>query len=280
MLKGGFSMDNESGSRILIADDVRVNSMILSSLLASRGVSSDLAQSAAECIELCRNNLYDLILLDQHLPDLSGVETLIHLKKVFEELGREVPVICHTANNSDNDNILYKTAGFSEVLIKPIDPEELSQIIMTCLPEGTGNKNDEPADNDDMQKELDLLPDWLRQIPDIDPKSGLDHCETAEDYIDVLSVFYSSIPEKSAQIEDFFKNKDYGMYALRLHSLKSIAGLMGADKLADLAASLEQAAKHNNHRLIREKHMALITQYRAFLNSLAPLSEDGTDEDV
>jgi HPt (histidine-containing phosphotransfer) domain-containing protein len=214
------------------------------------------------------------------LPDLSGVDTFIHLKKVFSELGKEVPVICHTADKSDESSLLYQTAGFSGVLFKPIDPVELSRIIMTWLPEGKEGRISEPGDTADTQKELDLLPDWLRQIPELNPEAGIDHCETAEDYIDALWVFYSSISEKLAEIEDFFKKKDYGMYALRLHSLKSIAGLIGADILADLAASLEKAGKRNDQRLIREKHMAFITQYRAFLNSLAPLSEGRTDEDV
>lgn len=273
-------MDTGSGSRVLIADDMRVNRMILASLLASNGVASDLAQSGAECIELCRTNLYDLILLDQHLTDLSGVDTFFHLKKIFSELGKEIPVICHTAENSDEKKLLYQTAGFAGVLIKPMDPAKLSRILMTWLPEGKEGGITALSDRTDIQKEPELLPDWLRQVPELDPESGLDHCETAEDYIGALTVFYSSISEKSAEIEDFYKKKDYGMYSLRLHSLKSTAGLIGADKLADLASCLEQAGKHNNLRLIREKHMTLITQYRAFFNSLAPLSEDRTDEDA
>ena len=267
-------MDNGSGSRVLIVDDMRVNRMILASLLASAGVFPDLASSGTECIEMCRNNPYDLILLDQHMPVLSGTDTLLHLRKVFDELGKEIPVICQTADNSEESGILYKTAGFSGVLIKPVDPVELARIILNFLPEGKEGRISELSEKADIQKELGLLPDWLGQVPDLDPVSGIDHCETAEDYIDVLTVFYSSISDKSDMLEDHYRNKNYRMYALMLHSLKSIAGIIGACKLAGLAALLEQAGKRNDHRLIRERHMALITQYRAFLNSLAPLAED------
>ena len=267
-------MDNGSGSRVLIVDDMRVNRMILASLLASAGVFPDLASSGTECIEMCRNNPYDLILLDQHMPVLSGTDTLLHLRKVFDELGKEIPVICQTADNSEESGILYKTAGFSGVLIKPVDPVELARTILNFLPEGKEGRISELSEKADIQKELGLLPDWLGQVPDLDPVSGIDHCETAEDYIDVLTVFYSSISDKSDMLEDHYRNKNYRMYALMLHSLKSIAGIIGACKLAGLAALLEQAGKRNDHRLIRERHMALITQYRAFLNSLAPLAED------
>ena len=267
-------MDNRSGSRVLIVDDMRVNRMILASLLASAGVLSDLASSGTECIEMCRNNPYDLILLDQHMPGLSGTDTLFHLRKVFDELGKEIPVICQTADNSEESGMLYKTAGFSDVLIKPVDPDELARFIINRLPEGKEGNASELVVKADIQKELGLLPDWLRQVPDLDPGSGIEHCETAEDYIDALTVFYSSISDKSAMLEDHYRNKNYRMYALILHSLKSIAGIIGACKLADLAALLEQAGKHNNHRLIRERHLALISQYRAFLKSLAPLAED------
>ena len=47
-------MDAKSQSRVLIVDDMRVNRMILSSLLVSNGVAADLAESGEECLELCR----------------------------------------------------------------------------------------------------------------------------------------------------------------------------------------------------------------------------------
>lgn len=107
---------------VLIVDDMRVNRTILSSLLASSGIASDLATSGRECLDLCRENDYDLILLDHRMPDMDGVDTLVLLKELFREKGQETPVICHTTEDARDNINLYKAAGFVEVLIKPIQP--------------------------------------------------------------------------------------------------------------------------------------------------------------
>ena len=86
-------MDTKPQSRVLIVDDMRVNRMILSSLLASNGVMADLAESGEECLKLCRENQYDLILLDHRMPGIDGVDTFVRLKEIFKEQGREVPVV-------------------------------------------------------------------------------------------------------------------------------------------------------------------------------------------
>ena len=115
--------------RVLIVDDMAINRIILASLLASNGIDSDLAESGPECIRLCEERDYDLILLDHRMPDVDGVETLIRLKELFAARGKDVPVIAHTTEEARNNINLYKAAGFADVFFKPIQPQELSDIL-------------------------------------------------------------------------------------------------------------------------------------------------------
>lgn len=266
-------MDDHSRSRVLIVDDMRVNRLILSSLLSSGGIDSDLAEGGAECLKLCRDNKYDLILLDHRMPDLDGVETLVRLKQIFTETGREVPVVCHTTEDASRNINLYKAAGFADVLIKPIEPGELSKILMTYLPEGkdvqkTGSEADEK-----LSQEISKLPDWLKKVPGINIGSGIRHCETAEDYLDALSVFAGSIEKKASEIEKYQKEENYGMYVLRVHSLKSMAAVIGADELSDDAAKLEDAGHHEDFELIGRETAKLVDDYRKYVEYLAPLND-------
>ena len=112
---------NNNASRVLIIDDLSVNRMILSSLLTSRGVVSEQADSGFKCLEMVKAKDYDLILLDHRMPDIDGVDTLVQLKGIFREKGRSIPVICHTTEEGRKNINLYKAAGFSDVLIKPVD---------------------------------------------------------------------------------------------------------------------------------------------------------------
>ena len=74
---------NNNASRVLIIDDLSVNRMILSSLLASRGVVSEQADSGFKCLEMVKAKDYDLILLDHRMPDMDGVDTLVQLKGIY-----------------------------------------------------------------------------------------------------------------------------------------------------------------------------------------------------
>ena len=281
---------NNNSPRVLIIDDMPVNRMILSSLLASGGVISDQGDGGLMCLDMVRDNDYDLILLDHRMPEPDGVDTLIQLKEIFKEKGRDIPVICHTTEEGRKNINLYKAAGFSDVLIKPVDPKQLSEVIMTYLPDIRDSiKPDEPVmagiqkepkplpEDEEIKDELDKLPLWLKIVPHIDLDAGIKNCGSAEDYVDALYVFHSSINEKSDEIELYAGNGDWTMYRLAVHSLKSMARLVGARTLGAIAADLEEKAADESYEGIKDKNKDLLFEYRRFSKLLEPLK---ADEDI
>ena len=261
-------------SRVLIVDDMQINRIVLASLLATQGIMSDQAESGADCLSLCEKNEYDLILLDHRMPDMDGAETLMKLKELFASGKREIPVICHTTEEGRDNVNLYKAAGFADVLIKPIDPAEFFQVLMTYLsddkefpdPELTPASTEELEEDipEDPREEIEKLPLWLKLVPQIDLVSGIANCGSADDYLDALYVFYSSIDEKSKELEHFLHYEDWTMYALRIHSLKSVARLVGAKKLADKAAELESNTRSEKYPPVRKDTPDFMRAYREF----------------
>ncbi len=237
-------MENQA-SRVLIVDDMPINRLVLSSLLGAHGVVSDQVESGKECIELCEKTDYDLILLDHRMPDLDGVDTLMRLREIFAARGMEIPVVCHTTEDGRKNINLYKAAGFADVLIKPVDPGEMYEVLMKYLPaEGMIQEAEVPgvfdtfekgsegeAGTESINKEAERLPDWLMLVPDLDPCAGVTNCGSAEDYLDALYIFHSSIREKADDLQDFLDEDDGTMFELRIHSLKSMAFIVGAKKL-------------------------------------------------
>ena len=276
-----------NSAHVLIIDDMPVNRMILSSLLASRGVVSDQAEGGLMCLDMVRANDYDLILLDHRMPDMDGVDTLVQLKGIFREKGRSIPVICHTTEEGRKNINLYKAAGFADVLIKPVDPEQISEMIMTYLPDiSDPSKQEESAksstqndlklslNDDEAKDELDKLPLWLKIVPHIDLDAGIKSCGSAEDYIDALYVFRSSIDEKADEIELHAGNSDWTMFRLAVHSLKSMSRLVGARTLSVMAQELEGKADNKDYKGIKERLNELLLEYRRFNKLLEPLTED------
>ncbi|HAG69077.1 MAG TPA: hypothetical protein DCL38_03800 [Lachnospiraceae bacterium] len=285
--EGNILMENGI-SQVLIVDDMMINRMILSSLLSAGGVASDQAENGRECLEMCKKKDYDLILLDHRMPEPDGVDTFVALKEIFKKRGRSVPVICHTTDEGRKNINLYKAAGFSDVLIKPIEPEQLSEVLLTWLPRrkerppmntlsGTAaEKTGKAPGETDISRELDLLPGWLKTVPHIDLVSGITNCGSAEDYVDALYIFHSSISEKAADIRTYLENEDRTMFRLTVHSLKSMSGLIGARALREKAAFLETCAGNGDLKGMREETPGLLSSYLAFSELLSPvLKEEG-----
>ncbi|MCR5404081.1 MAG: response regulator [Butyrivibrio sp.] len=280
----------KKASRVLIVDDMPINRMILSSMLATNGVLSDQAQSGQECLELCEKTNYDLILMDHRMPEMDGVDTFIKLKELFAARGRDIPVICHTTAEGHRNINLYKAAGFSDVLIKPIDPGLLSKVLLTYLPEdeyyednaapteeemtiSDNQKSDSEADTSD-RDELDLLPLWLKTVPHIDLVAGIANCGTAEDYVDALQIFQSSVKDKSEELEKLFVAEDWSTIGLRVHSLKSMARLVGARRLAEGAALLEEAASNKDYTFIKRELPSFLASYNNLYKILSPIEKE------
>lgn len=264
--------------KVLIVDDMKVNRMILSSMLSSYGIGSDSVESGTECIKAVLEYDYDLILLDHRMPDIDGVDTLIQLKKIFKGRGRDIPVICHTGSDARNNLNLYKAAGFKDVIFKPIEPKEMLRVILRYLPEDILSSADLLIDSDSpISTELAKLPAWLKSNNELDISAGLTRCETADDYMKALMVFYSSIDEKAAEIERFIEEDNIDDYVLRVHSLKSMARLIGADSLSIMASDLEQAGKERDLSLIKASSPLLLKGYRSLKEHLAPLEDKAKD---
>ena len=271
-------------SRVLVVDDMPINRVVLLSLLATHGVLADQAESGMECLSLCEENAYDLILLDHRMPDMDGVDTLVRLKELFQEKGREIPVICHTTDEGRQNVNLYKAAGFRDVLIKPIDPGELFNVLMMYLPDEEEAEEEDPFEaaadqpeyspftEESAMEEIEKLPMWLKVVPHIDLVQGITNCGSAEDYLDALYIFYSSIEEKAGEFEQFLSAEDWTMYALRIHSLKSMARLIGARKLGEDAVFLEEASRAERINDVRMRTTAFLQSYRRFAETLAPIA--------
>lgn len=117
--------------KILIVDDNLLNLKVAKRLLEKYHLNITMATSGFECIDLiASNNKYDLILLDDMMPKLSGVDTLHRLKenKLFN-----MPVVCLTANAIEGMKDNYLKEGFDDYLAKPIDRIELNRVLHTYL---------------------------------------------------------------------------------------------------------------------------------------------------
>jgi signal transduction histidine kinase len=110
-----------SGKRILVAEDVEINQIVLSSLLEDTKIEIDFAGNGIEAIEKYEANpdRYSLILMDIHMPKMDGYETTKRLR----EMGVEIPIIAVTANVFKEDVEKCLEYGMNDHISKPFNIE-------------------------------------------------------------------------------------------------------------------------------------------------------------
>ena len=123
---------NYNGSKILIVDDNKLNLKVADKILKIYNTSNILVESGVEAIDLIKNgNKFDLILMDDMMPRMSGVETLQKIKVEIPEF--DIPVIALTANALTGMREKYLADGFNDYLAKPINKDELNRVINEYL---------------------------------------------------------------------------------------------------------------------------------------------------
>ncbi len=111
-----------------------MNLTVATALLKDTLVQIDTAGDGEEALRLAQSNAYDLILMDQRMPKMDGVEALHRLRAQEDSLNRDTPVICLTADAVIGAKERYMAEGFTDYLAKPIDSQALEQMMLRCLP--------------------------------------------------------------------------------------------------------------------------------------------------
>jgi two-component system sensor histidine kinase/response regulator len=119
---------NRSEYKILIVDDVVSNVLLLKILLTNEKFQVCTANNGNGCIEMSKKEHPDLILLDVMMPDISGFDTAVILKKDDET--KDIPIIFLTALNTPSDLVHGFQVGANDFLTKPFNKEELVMRVM------------------------------------------------------------------------------------------------------------------------------------------------------
>lgn len=114
-----------SGLHVLVVEDNKINQVITKKMLNKKEISCDIANNGNEAIDLAKNNTYDAILMDIHMPGISGEEATRQIRK-FDQ---DIPIIALTAISLDDSLESFYQAGCNDVVTKPFKPEVFYQKI-------------------------------------------------------------------------------------------------------------------------------------------------------
>lgn len=131
------SLQDSTQKQILLVEDVEINQQVVLGLLEEQHHQVIIAEDGIKALELGRQQRFDLILMDMHLPGLSGLEVSARLKNDPDCINNDTRIIALTASVRPEDIHNYLEAGISSVIAKPVHKEQLLQAITgdSTLPE-------------------------------------------------------------------------------------------------------------------------------------------------
>lgn len=111
--------------KILVVDDNRMNLKLAEKIFKKMGHKPHLVDSGFACLEKLKSEIFDIIFMDMQMPEMSGPETTVALRKQ----GIKTPVVALTANAFESDRALCLQSGMDDFITKPLRREELYQAI-------------------------------------------------------------------------------------------------------------------------------------------------------
>lgn len=117
--------------RVLIVEDDNISRYMLTEMCDALGFDFETAGTGAECIALLARDpvRFSTVLMDLHMPSVSGLDALAHIRASTAEALRGIPVIAITADETWHDRAACEAAGFDGVLPKPISLANLKRVL-------------------------------------------------------------------------------------------------------------------------------------------------------
>jgi PAS domain S-box-containing protein len=225
-------------ARVLLVEDNQVNQQIALELLRSRGIAVDVAANGIEALAMLREGgpqAYDLVLMDLEMPQLDGHAATVELRRDarFDKL----PIVAMTAHALAEIRERCLREGMQDYITKPVEPEKLyatlarwiGQGVPPPLPAADAGVSDGPT-----------LP-GLSNLSGIDSAYGLRHVAgNVALYVQLLDRFRAAQRDAGAEIRADYEAGRLREAAARAHTLRGVAGNIGARELQTLAQAVEE----------------------------------------
>jgi two-component system sensor histidine kinase/response regulator len=216
-------------------EDNKINQVVAMGHLEDAELFVDLAENGEVAVGKVRDNDYDVVLMDVQMPVMDGIEAtrVIRSDPRFQTL----PIIAMTASVLVSDRELCRNAGMNDHIAKPIDPNQLFDILLRWIGR-TGGSVKTALKGDPMSP-------GVLSIAGIDTERGLKLTgDKLERYESLLREFAKQEAGAVDQMRTALAAGDAATAQRGAHSLKGAAGTLGATALSEAAAKAETAIKN------------------------------------
>ena len=237
------------GARILLAEDNDINQQIAVELLEGAGATVKIANNGREAVETLSNGPqpppFDMVLMDLQMPEMDGYQATAKLRS--DARFGALPIIAMTAHATIEERQRCLAAGMVDHISKPIDPALLYEIVGRVYksakpsPVAAGGEKTRMAEQSKDTKPNGELP----VVAGLDAKDGLSRVAGNQKlYLKLLRQFAEQQGPAITQISEALAKGDPALAERLAHTLKGVAGNIGAKPVQTAAGAVEKLIRH------------------------------------
>jgi CheY-like chemotaxis protein len=205
--------------RILVADDVEENHMLLEVLLRKLGYKASFCANGQEAVDLCQKELFDVILMDIQMPVMDGMEATRRIRA--GGINARTTIFALTASVPKSDELAVLGAGCDDCITKPVDRKKL-------------------------ERKLGRVVERIRQVHTADQGGEiLSFLEGDSDYQKAIETFVGNLPNRVEEIKGAYEKGDMKDFAFKVHTLKGLGGFAGFPVFTEKAKLMEETLQAN-----------------------------------
>lgn len=273
--------DGFDNKTLLIVDDMEVNRTVLKGILEPYQLIIETASDGREAIKMVQNKEIDLILMDQMMPGLDGIETLEKIRSLDGERYQKIPAVLVTANAMIEQEQNLEKLGFQDCLTKPVNVRRLLRVLKRCLQEDIDEAAKEEVWEMPLERERtggseENTPE--KQVTLIDRFEGLSHVGgRSELYEEVLKSYYQ---DGIRTLEQLSREDELSVSEKRIlvHGIKGSSYNIGAMILGKEAEKIEHALKREDWEYATENLPMMLSNLKEVLACCAPVEAEESKE--
>ncbi|PJD00394.1 histidine kinase [Janthinobacterium sp. BJB1] len=248
--------------RILCAEDVRTNQIIIGTLLENMGHAVTIVDNGEEALRALGSAAYDCVLMDGRMPQMDGEQAARLIRDggnaQFPIPDAQIPIIALTANASEHDRQRYLACGMDDFLSKPVDEtllfEKIDAVIDLLLARGHALPPGRTQDDDALARQFGLddggAPARPAEAPaPADPMSAPVHilplAGLSPQHVQrIAQAFLSEAPRRLDLACHAVRDGNASAAAAAFHALKGSAGYLSRPTLHGLCHQMENLASN------------------------------------
>ena len=276
-------LESIHGIKILLVEDYEINREIVTEILEKQEVIIDIASNGKEAVGKVKRYDYDLVLMDLQMPVLDGYEATKKIRKLAGKKG-DIIIIAMTADVVGDIKKKCQNVGFNDFISKPINPIILLEKLVQWTQKTGRNKPRLPkikmkttSGREKTEMDHTIWPD----LPGIDIEEGLARVDNNRDlYLKLLIKFYSNHQNFEYNISKAIKQGDWELAKRLIHTLKGVAGTLGASELYRSVTVLDTIVKENKNQNCDYQIQHVIGKLNKILSSIKKLHESQFTEEI